>query len=387
MTRVAAVFLESVTNAVIEHCSFDKIGGNALMISGENKNIQIVNNNVSFVGSNGISVLARRGFQINSFQEPVLTHLLVPQAVNISFNQVHHFGQQVAHSSAIMVVGAKQSTIHGNLVFGIPTGTSTNAAVKALFPATAYHVINAKGANYDDGLPLLRTINDIVIPVTPAPVLASQYAVTVPLLGFDVNTVAKLVGAPECFTGSGRVGSLYGEPVPFTRTGCSGCCSVHNNDARLRVTGSGVAWNAATSREVVVRPGETIDLGATASSYLNSIIDVYLGFHVVTPNQIFDLRTQAKWQIITRSCNYVEQTYQETCSGPCVQDDGCGNSNAALQQALGTSLACASGYESDPPSLVCTGPFEAQRDCDGTGVAKLHLYYDCSINCFTTTCT
>ncbi|KAG1690395.1 hypothetical protein DVH05_028183 [Phytophthora capsici] len=356
------------------------------MISGENKNIQVVNNNVSFVGSNGISVLARRGFQINSFQEPVLTHLLVPQAVNISFNQVHHFGQQVAHSSAIMVVGAKQSTIHGNLVFGIPTGTSTNAAVKALFPATAYHVINAKGANYDDGLPLLRTINDIVIPVTPAPVLASQYAVTVPLLGFDVNTVAKLVGAPECFTGSGRVGSLYGEPVPFTRTGCSGCCSVHNNDARLRVTGSGVAWNAATSREVVVRPGETIDLGATASSYLNSIIDVYLGFHVVTPNQIFDLRTQAKWQIITRSCNYVEQTYQETCSGPCVQDDGCGNSNAALQQALGTSLACASGYESDPPSLVCTGPFEAHRDCDGTGVAP-HLYYDCSIDCFTTTCT
>ncbi|KAG7380062.1 hypothetical protein PHYPSEUDO_007808 [Phytophthora pseudosyringae] len=392
MTRVAAVFFESVANATIEHCSFEKIGGNAIMVSGENSNIQIANNNVSFVGSNGISVLARRGFQFNSFQEPVLAHLLVPRAVNISFNQVHHFGQQVAHSAAIMVVGAKQTTIYGNLVFDSPsnTDTSIDAASTALFTAAAYHVVNAKGAHYDDGLPLIRPINNLgenAIPVLPAPNLASQYPMSVPLLGIDVNTVAKLVGAPECFSGSGRVESLYGELTPFTYTSCSGCCSVHHNDARLRVTGSGVAWSDATSREVVVRPGEMIDLTATSSPYFNSLIDVYLGFHVVTPNQIFNLPTQAKWQILTRSCNYAEQTYQETCGGPCVQKDGCGNSNAALQQALGASLACASGYEPDPPTLVCSGPFEALHDCDGTGVARSHLYYNCSIDCFATTCT
>ncbi|KAG2764089.1 hypothetical protein PC129_g4372 [Phytophthora cactorum] len=389
MTRVASIFLESVTNTTIEYCSFEKIGGNAILVSGENSNIQITNNNVSFVGSNGISVVARRGFQLNSFHEPVLSHLLVPRAVNISFNQVHHFGQQVAHSAAIMVVGAKETTIHGNLVFDAPTSTdSSNSA--ALFTAAAYHVTNAKGANYKDGLPLIRPINNLgekVIPITPAPVLSSQFQVTVPLLDFDVNIVAKLVGAPECFSGSGRIGSRYGERTAFTYTSCSGCCSVHNNYAKLRVSGSGVAWNDAISREVVVRPGETIDLAATSSAYFNSIIDVYLGFHVVTPNQIFNLPTQAKWQILTRSCNYAEQTYQETCGGPCVQLDGCGNSNVALQQALGTSLACASSYESDPQSLVCSGPFEAQQDCDGTGMIKSHLYYNCSIDCFATTCT
>ncbi|KAH7488960.1 uncharacterized protein KRP23_2900 [Phytophthora ramorum] len=341
---------------------------------------------------NGIAVLARRGFQLNSFHEPVLAHLLVSRAVNISFNQVHHFGQQVAHSVAIMVAGAKQTTIHGNLVFGAPNRTITNKSVTKppLFTAAAYHVVNANGANYDDSLPLIRSIVSLgenAIPVTSAQTLSSQYQVTVPLLGFDINTVAKLVGAPECFSGSGRVGSLYGEHTPFTYTSCSGCCSVHNNYARLRVSGSGVAWTDATSREVVVRPGETVDLAATASDYLNSIADVYLGFHVVTPNQIINLPTRAKWQILTRRCQYADHTYQETCGGPCIQQDGCGNSNAALQQALGTSLACASGYESDPQSLVCTGPFEAQQDCDGSGVAKSHLYYNCGIDCFTTSCT
>ncbi|KAG6967141.1 hypothetical protein JG688_00006458 [Phytophthora aleatoria] len=195
MTRVASIFLESVTNTTIEYCSFEKIGGNAILVSGENSNIQITNNNVSFVGSNGISVLGRRGFQLNSFHEPVLSHLLVPRAVNISFNQVHHFGQQVAHSAAIMVVGAKETTIHGNLVFDAPTSTdSSNSA--ALFTAAAYHVTNAKGVNYKDGLPLIRPISNLgekVIPITPAPVLSSQYQVTVPLLDFDVNIVAKLL--------------------------------------------------------------------------------------------------------------------------------------------------------------------------------------------------
>jgi hypothetical protein len=390
MTRVAAVFVESATNTTIEHCSFEKIGGNAVMVSGENRNIQLANNNVSFVGSSGISVLARRAFQLNSLHEPVLARLLVPRAVNMSFNQIHHFGQQVAHSAAIMVVGAQQATIEGNLVYAAPNNTDAGRVQSPLFSAAAYHVVNANGANFDDGRPLIRPISNLgenAIPVTPAPALASPYQVTVPLLGFDVNTVAKLVGAPECFSGSGRVGSLYGERTPFTYTSCSGCCSVHNNNARLRVSSSGVAWTDAISREAVVRPGETIDLRATASAYFNSVIDVYLGFHVVTPNQILDLPTRAKWQVLTRSCRYAEQTYRETCGGPCAQHDGCGNSNAALQQALGTSLACVSGYESDPPSLVCSGPFEAQHDCAGTGALQSHLYYNCSITCFATTCT
>ncbi|KAF4150705.1 hypothetical protein GN958_ATG00109 [Phytophthora infestans] len=392
MTRVASIYLESATNASIEYCNFEKIGGNAIMVSGENSNIQIANNNISFVGSNGISVLSRRGFQLNAFHEPVLSHLLVPRAVNISSNQVHHFGQQVAHSAAIMVIGAKQTTIHGNLVFDAPTSADSSdvAGTAALFSAAAYHVANAIGAHNLDGLPLIRPISNLgekAISVTPAPMLSSQYQVTVPLLGFDVNIVAKLVGAPECFSGSGRVGSLYGERTPFTYTTCSGCCSVHNNYAKFRVTGSGVAWTAATSRDVVVRPGEAIDLTATSSAYFNSIVDVYLGFHVVTPNQILHLPTHAKWQILTRSCKYAEQTYKETCGGPCVQLDGCGNSNSALQQAVGTSLACISGYESDPQSLICTGPFETQQDCDGSGLIKSRLYYNCSIDCFATTCT
>jgi len=36
---------------------------------------------------------------------------------------------------------------------------------------------------------------------------------------------------------------------------------------------------------------------------------------------------------------------------------------------------------------VCSGPFEAQHDCAGTGALQSHLYYNCSITCFATTCT
>ncbi|KAG7394801.1 hypothetical protein PHYBOEH_004653 [Phytophthora boehmeriae] len=290
-----------------------------------------------------------------------------------------------------MVASALQTTVQGNLIFGASNYTTTRTLRQlALFPSAAYHIANANGANYEDGAPLIRPITNLVenaIPVSLAQVLSSQYEVTVPLLGFDIPTVAKLVGAPDCFSGSGRVGSLFGDSSPFTYTSCSGCCSFHDNLSRVRVSGSGVAWADATSREVVVRPGDSLDLAADSSAFFNSVVDVYLGFHVVTPNQIFDLSSYAKWQIRTRSCQFAEIAYQETCSGPCVQNDGCGNSNAALQQALDTSLACASGYESDPTSLLCTGPFEASSDCDGTGIAKAHLYYDCSLTCTTTTCT
>ncbi|RLN89029.1 hypothetical protein BBJ28_00010182 [Nothophytophthora sp. Chile5] len=392
MTRVAAVFLESVTNAVIEQCSFEKIGGNAIMVSGENDNVQLVNNNVSFVGGSAIAVLSRRGFQLNSFHTPVLSHLLVSRNVNVSYNQLHHFGLQVAHSTAIMVVGAQQSTINGNLVFGVPgmANATDEERSPALFSAAAYHIVNAIGANYKDGSPLIRSIVNLdadSIPTTLAQDLSAQYEVAVPLLGFDIPTVVKLVGAPECFSGSGRVGSLYGELTPFTYTSCSGCCSVHDNFARLRVAGSGVAWDDAESREVVVRRGEMIELAANASAFFNSIVDVYLGFHVVTPNQILALPTQAKWQIRTRSCQYAERTYQATCSGPCTALGGCGNSNFALQQAFGSVLACAAGDEADPASQVCTGPFESWQDCDATGVSKSHLFYNCAVDCFTSTCT
>lgn len=388
MTRIAAFFIETVANILIQHCTFEKIGGNALMISGESDNVTIVNNNVSFLGSNGISVLARRGFRRNSFQTPVLNHLLYSRNANISFNQVHHFGQQVAHSAAIMVVGARQTSIHGNLIYAFPTANVTSKA-----PAgSPYYIENARGATYETAAPLIRPITVQPIATTLAQNLSLQYVVSVPVLGFDVPIVAKLVGAPECATGTGRVESLYGEQLPYTYTKCSGCCSVHNNYAQIRVAGAGATpWVSATSRQVTINPGDVLELAATSSAYFNSIIDVYLAFHIVTPNRIVDLRvntdqTSVKWQILTRKCQYTEHLYQQTCGGPCTSGGACGNSNMAIQ-TNGVAMTCRDGFEPDLPSLVCSGPFDQNKDCDGSGMAASHLYYNCSMQCFATSCT
>lgn len=376
MARVAAVLMETVEDVVVEHCTFEKIRGNAIMVSGESDRVQLVNNNVSFVGSSGIAVLARRGFQRNSFRQPVLNHLLYSRDTTIAFNQIHHFGRRVAHSAAIMTVGARQTTIEGNLIYAFPARAKSASGV-------SYHIRNANGAAYSAGVPLIRPLAAIAIPQTLAQSLAAMYSVVVPVSGFDIPIIAKLIGAPECGSGSGRIGALYGgEPEPFTYTSCSGCCSVHANSAKIRVLGSGIAWADATAREVVLHPGESLELSATSSALFNAVVDVYLGFHVVTSNQILELETRAMWRILTRKCQYAERSYTATCSDPC---SPCGDTNGALQQN-GRGLQCDAGYEPDVYSHECSGPFEVWRDCDGSGVAKSHVYYDCSISCFTTSC-
>lgn len=383
MARVAALFMETVEDILVEHCTFEKIRGNAILVSGESDRVQLINNNVSFVGSSGIAVLARRGYQRNSFKDAVLSHLLYSRNANVSFNQIHHFGRRVAHSAAIMTVGARQTTIQGNLIYEFPRSSAGGVAPRS---GASYFVQNANSAAYESGTPLIRPIAPFTIPQTLAQNLATLHTIQVPITGFDIPIIAKLIGAPKCVSGSGRVGALYGDPEPFTYTSCSGCCSLHDNFAKIRVLGSGVAWADATTRDVIVRPGETLELSATSSTFLNSIVDVYLGFHVTTANQILDLgTTQAKWQILTRRCQYAESTYQATCSGPC-GTSACGNSNIAIQQN-GRALTCDPGYEADVDSHLCTGPYEELSDCDGFGVLKSHVFYNCVLSCFATSCT
>ncbi|KAF1315962.1 Ubiquitin carboxyl-terminal hydrolase, partial [Globisporangium splendens] len=383
MARIAAVFFETVDSIVIEHCTFEKIGGNAIVVSGESDRVRLANNNISFVGSNGIAILARRAFRRNAWATPVLSKLLYSRNANVSFNQIHHFGRRVAHSAAIMAVGVHQAVIQGNLVYHFPTSSSGPHPLAG----TSYLIENAHGTNYDDASPLIRTVTPFTIPQTLAQNLATQYVV--PITGFDIPIIAKIIGAPQCPSGTGRIGALYGDSAPFTYTQCSGCCSLHANFAKIRVAGSGVAWTDATSRQIVVQPSETIELAATSSAFFNSVIDVYVAFHVVTPNQIIELPSSsfARWQILTRRCKYTKHTYTATCSGPCtgVGSTGCGNSNIAIQQN-GHALTCDPGYEADVNSHVCTGPFAATSDCEGTGIAQPRVYYNCSIACFTTAC-
>ncbi|KAJ0396060.1 hypothetical protein ATCC90586_000931 [Pythium insidiosum] len=408
--RVAAVFLETVRDVTVELCAFDRIGGNALMVSGASQRVRLTNNNVSFVGSSGIVLLARAVEPRDPYRAgaasltvAVAPRLLVSRDAVVAFNQVHHIGRRVARSAAVAAIGAVRSTIDGNLIYGLPVDSAVGylvsnadgaAATRATALATSVPPSTLSAASSVG--PLIRAINAISIAETLAQDLSIAYEMAVPLGGFDIPIVAKLIGAPTCPTGSGRDGALYAEQQPVSKmydwgASCSGCCSLHANSAQLRVDRGpqSVDWGVATSREVIVRPGESITLRANASSLFNALVDVYVGFHVVTPNGIHELPTRARWRIRTRRCRYAEDTYRAQCFGPCRGPNamGCGNSNAGIQQVPpGRALQCRAGYEADRTTHVCEGPFEALADCDGSGVAKSQLYYNCSIACFTTSC-
>lgn len=277
MTRVAAVFIESAANVSVEHCVFTKIGGNALMVSGATTSIKIANNNVSFVGSSGITVLARRPPSLVGGPPEML---LTSRELNMSFNQVHHIGLRVAHSAAIMVGGAHNSSVIGNLVFGVPAS------------GAAYVVRNALGASIGDAAPLICPLRSILIaaelPTAHSVELATSTAVSAPLTGFDVPLVAKFIGAPACDSsnylgggGTGRIDSPYAEPDPFTYTLCSGCCPVHANGAVMRVveraaepthaqllslavSSSVVSESLNQRRQAVVYPGQSLEVAAVS---------------------------------------------------------------------------------------------------------------------------
>jgi hypothetical protein len=412
MTRVAATFIESAANVSVEYCVFSKIGGNALMVSGVSTNIKIVNNNISFAGSSGIVVLARRSPSLVGGPPEML---LASHELNMSFNQVHHIGQRAAHSAAIMVVGAHNSSVVENLVFGVPSS------------GAAYVIRNALGASVGDAAPLIRPMRSLLLsaelPTARNIELLTSTAVSVPLSGFDVPLVAKFIGAPACDSsnylgggGNGRVDSPYAEPNAFTYTVCSGCCPVHANGAVMRVverstepthaqllslaaSSSSALESANQRRKAVVYPGQSLEIAAVSSRVFRSAVNVFVGFHVETPNQVLELPlAHSSWRVETRGCAFSDVQFEVTCTGPCgVSNDDMGSSCGGQEGGLNSNsdalrwsaAACqsAGGYEVDLASRVCVGPLEAWADCSSSGAALTsHIYYNCSITCRATTC-
>lgn len=414
MTRVAAVFLESVENVAIQHSTFTKIGGNALMISGASSSVMVANNNISFVGGSGIAVLARRPPSLSGGPPE---ELLMTRALNISFNQVHHIGRKIAHSAAIMVVDTHSTTLAGNLVFGIPS-----------LSGAAYVVRNADGASIRASTPLIRPIRlPLIAEELPAALhveRSTPTAVAVHLSGFDVPLVAKLIGAPACDSGNylggggdGRIDSTYNEPNAHVYTKFSGSCPIHASGAVLRVperlsepthtqlladSDSATSTSQALNmrRQIVVFPGQSLELAAVSSSVFRSSTDVYLGFHVETPNQVFELPlARSHWRIETRGCVFQDVAFDATCFGACgTSNDGAGtpcggplgglNSNAeAMRWGMAACRAVVGGYEPDMATRECIGPFEGWADCSGAGGPPTsHTFYNCSITCRATTC-
>ena len=55
LDRVAAVFLQGTENAAIDGCGFERLDGNALMVSGYNRAATVSDSDFSFIGGNAVA--------------------------------------------------------------------------------------------------------------------------------------------------------------------------------------------------------------------------------------------------------------------------------------------------------------------------------------------
>ena len=55
LDRYGAVFLQGTEGAVFDGCTFDHLQGNALMVSGFNRNATVMNSDFSYIGGNSVA--------------------------------------------------------------------------------------------------------------------------------------------------------------------------------------------------------------------------------------------------------------------------------------------------------------------------------------------
>ena len=120
LQRLGAVFLEGTMNTLIQECIFERLDGNALMISGTNRNATIFKNEFVWIGDTAI---ASWGYTKGSKVEGMGwdgTDGTQPRFNQILYNFVHELGVFEKQSSFYFQAKSCQNTIKGNIFFNGP---------------------------------------------------------------------------------------------------------------------------------------------------------------------------------------------------------------------------------------------------------------------------
>jgi len=54
LDRFGAIFLQGTESVTLENCTFERLDGNAVMVSGYNRNATVTNSDFSFLGGNAV---------------------------------------------------------------------------------------------------------------------------------------------------------------------------------------------------------------------------------------------------------------------------------------------------------------------------------------------
>ena len=129
LARFGAVFLQGTENIVIENCVFDRLDGNAVMVSGYNRNATIRHSDFSYIGANAIAAwgytnetatdpgrpgVALKGYPAAGVDGTDGEH---PRYTKVISNTAREVGLYEKQSSFFIQAKTAESTVRGNVFF------------------------------------------------------------------------------------------------------------------------------------------------------------------------------------------------------------------------------------------------------------------------------
>ena len=121
LQRMGALFLEGTKNVTIDTCIFERLDGNAIMVSGYNRNTTIQYNEFAWIGDTAI---AQWGYTSGVSAVPGMgwdgTDGNQPRFSNILYNFAHELGIWEKQSSFYFQAKSCQNLLRGNIFFNGP---------------------------------------------------------------------------------------------------------------------------------------------------------------------------------------------------------------------------------------------------------------------------
>ena len=148
LARYAAVFLQGTEGIEIENCVFDRLEGNAVMLSGYNRNTTIRHSDFSYIGANAIVAwgytnetatdpgrpgVALKGYPAAGVDGTDGEH---PRHTRVFSNTAREVGLYEKQSSFFIQAKTAQSTVRGNVFFNGALGLFDGCIVQMCLVAS-----------------------------------------------------------------------------------------------------------------------------------------------------------------------------------------------------------------------------------------------------------
>ena len=120
LQRAGAIFLEGTENAMIDSCLFERLDGNAVMISGYNRNTTVQKSEFAWIGDTAIASWGYTSGAGIDGMGPNGTDGNQPRFNRILYNFVHELGIWEKQSSFYFQAKSCQNLLQGNVFFNGP---------------------------------------------------------------------------------------------------------------------------------------------------------------------------------------------------------------------------------------------------------------------------